>query len=159
MEPLAIPLSNPKTVAKWLVIKIQSSPKCPTRGRRSATGKSIPCGVVSKAGKKFRSAAYGLYANKKFLVQRSMTSHLVAAVWQLSGMAITITNHLAACCLSEMASCFTNDLPSVFCWVSQMASSHISSFIKMVFLQDKYGSLAPVFYLCAIIAAWTIKQS
>jgi hypothetical protein len=37
---------------------------------------------------------------------------LVAVFWQLSGMAIT------------------NDLPSVFCWVSQMASSHISSFIS-----------------------------
>src|SRR5450759_3764359 len=45
-------------------------------------------------------------------------------------MAITITNHLAACCLSEMASCFINDLPSVFCWISQMASSHISGSIK-----------------------------
>jgi hypothetical protein len=25
----------------------------------------------------------------------------------------------------------TNDLPSVFCWVSQMASSHISSYISL----------------------------
>jgi hypothetical protein len=64
-------------------------------------------------------------------MQRSITSHLVAvnqrlmspyfddlaewlckAFWQLGGMVIT------------------NDLPSVFCWVSQMASSHISSSIR-----------------------------
>ena len=35
-------------------LKIHSLPKCPTRGRRSATGKSSPCGVVSKARGKFR---------------------------------------------------------------------------------------------------------
>jgi hypothetical protein len=74
-------------------LKIQSSPKC-------------------KARKKFRSAAYGLYASKKFFPQRSITSHLVAVLWQRSGMAIT------------------NDLPSVFCWVSQMASGHFSSSIS-----------------------------
>jgi hypothetical protein len=50
-----------------------------------------------------------------------------------------ITNHLATVfrvpgqkfvgwLLSGMA--ITNDLPSVFCWVSQMASSHISSLIS-----------------------------
>jgi hypothetical protein len=52
MELLAIPLSNPKTVAKCLVIKIQSSPKC-------------------KARKKLRRAAYVLYVSKKFFTQRS----------------------------------------------------------------------------------------
>jgi hypothetical protein len=52
MEPLAIALGNQKTVAKWLVIKIQSSPKC-------------------KARKKFRRAAYDLYVSKKFFMQRS----------------------------------------------------------------------------------------
>jgi hypothetical protein len=39
-----------------------------------------------------------------------------------------ITSDLPACGLSRMA--ITNDLPSVFCWVSQMASSLISSFIS-----------------------------
>src|SRR5450631_3893242 len=66
MEPLAIPLSNPKTVAKWLVIKIQSSPKYPTRGRRSATGKSSPCGIVSKARKRGKQARRVAAARKKF---------------------------------------------------------------------------------------------
>jgi hypothetical protein len=61
---------------------------------------------------KFRSAAYGLYVSKKYFTQLSITSHLVAVFWQPSGMAIT------------------NDLPSVFCWVSQMASGHISSSIS-----------------------------
>jgi hypothetical protein len=79
--------------ALWVPLKIQSSPKC-------------------KARKKFRCAAYDLYVSKKVFPQRSITSHLVAVFWRLSGMAIT------------------NDLPSVFCWVSQMASSHISSFIS-----------------------------
>src|SRR5665811_1020202 len=65
-----------------------------------------------KARKKFRRAAYGLYVSKKYFTQRSITSHLVAVFWRPSGMAIT------------------NDLPSVFCWVSQMASSHISSSIS-----------------------------
>src|ERR1019366_4227302 len=74
-------------------LKIQGSPKC-------------------KARKKFRRAAYVLYVSKKFFPQRSITSHLVAVFWRLSGMAIT------------------NALPSVFCWVSQMASSHISSSIS-----------------------------
>jgi len=45
-------------------------------------------------------------------MQRSITSHSVAVFWRPSGMAIT------------------NDLPSVFCWVSQMASSLISSSIS-----------------------------
>ena len=36
---------------------------------------------------KFRSAAYGLYASKKFFTQRSITSHLVAVLWRPSGMA------------------------------------------------------------------------
>ena len=43
-------------------------------------------------------------------------------------MAITITNHLAACCLSEMASCFINDLAVIFGQPSQMASSFTSCF-------------------------------
>ena len=47
---------------------MQSSPKC-------------------KARKKFRRAAYGLYVSKKFFTQRSITSHLVAVFWRLSGMA------------------------------------------------------------------------
>ena len=36
-------------------LKIQSAPKCPTRGCRSATGKSSPCGIVRKALEKFAS--------------------------------------------------------------------------------------------------------
>src|SRR5450759_873376 len=36
-------------------LKIQSAPKCPTRGRRSATGKSSPCGIVRKTLEKFAS--------------------------------------------------------------------------------------------------------
>ena len=48
-----------------VLLKIQSSPKCPTRGRRSATGKSSPCGVVSKAWGKFRSAAYVLICKQE----------------------------------------------------------------------------------------------
>src|SRR4030067_3035463 len=35
---------------------------------------------------------------------------------------------MASCFISRMA--ITNDLPSVFCWVSQMASCHISSLIN-----------------------------
>jgi hypothetical protein len=81
---------------------MQSSPKC-------------------KARKKFRRAAYRLYVSKKFFTQRSITSDLAVVFRQPSRMAIT------------------NDLPSVFrvpgqklfgCWVSQMASSHISCFIS-----------------------------
>jgi hypothetical protein len=117
-------------------LKIQSSPKCPTRGRRSATGKNSACGVVSKARKtkfqcrvtfrlagtkKFasiryadclltplRRAAYGLYVSKKFFTQRSITSDLAAVVMQPSRMAIT--NHLATVFWlpSGMASCFTS---------------------------------------------------
>jgi len=49
-------------------LKIQSPSKC-------------------KAWRKFRSAAYGLYVSKKFFSQHSITSHLVAIFWQLSGMA------------------------------------------------------------------------
>jgi hypothetical protein len=49
-------------------LKIQSSPKC-------------------KARKKLRRAAYVLYVSKKFFTQRSITSHLVAVFWRLSGMA------------------------------------------------------------------------
>jgi hypothetical protein len=52
----------------WEPLKIQSSPKC-------------------KARKKFRSAAYGVYASKKFFLQHSITSHLVAVFWRPSGMA------------------------------------------------------------------------
>src|ERR1019366_1416531 len=69
-------------------LKIQSSPKCPTRGRRSATAKSSPCGIVSETRKKFRRAAYVGYVSKKFFTQRSITSHLVAVFWRL------ITSHL-----------------------------------------------------------------
>jgi hypothetical protein len=50
------------------LLKIQSSPIC-------------------KEWKKFRRAAYGLYVSKKFLPQHSITSHLVAVFWRLSGMA------------------------------------------------------------------------
>jgi hypothetical protein len=49
-------------------MKIQSSPKC-------------------KARNEFRSAAYGLYLSKELFSQRSITSHLVAVFWQLSGLA------------------------------------------------------------------------
>ena len=49
-------------------LEIQSSPKC-------------------KAQKKFRSAAYRVYVSKEFFSQRSITSHLVAVFWRLSGMA------------------------------------------------------------------------
>jgi hypothetical protein len=49
-------------------LKIQSSPKC-------------------KAREKFRRATYGLYVSEKFFSQRSITSHLVAVFWRLSGMA------------------------------------------------------------------------
>ena len=62
-------------------LKIQSSPKCPTRGRRSATGKNIPCGIVSKAREKFRRAAYELYVSKKFIPQRSSWDE----IWILRG--------------------------------------------------------------------------
>src|ERR1039458_4460867 len=51
----------------WEPLKIQSLPKC-------------------KARKKFCRAAYGVYASKKFFPQRSITSHLVAVFWRLSGM-------------------------------------------------------------------------
>jgi hypothetical protein len=57
MKQLAIPLSNQNTVAKWLVIKMQSSPK-------------------RKARKKFRRAAYGLYVSKKTKFQRRVTFRL-----------------------------------------------------------------------------------
>ncbi len=43
----------------------------------------------------------------------AITSDLASIVCLPSRMAITITNHLAACCLSEMASCFINDLAVV----------------------------------------------
>jgi hypothetical protein len=46
-------------------------------------GKSSPCGIVSKARKKFCRAAYGLYVSKKFFMQRSITSHLVAVFGNL----------------------------------------------------------------------------
>jgi hypothetical protein len=63
------------------------------------------------------------------------TEHSVNSTSGLSD----ITNHLATVfrvpgqkffgwLLSGMA--ITNDLPSVFCWVSQMASSHIRGFIS-----------------------------
>jgi hypothetical protein len=52
----------------WEPLKIQSSPKC-------------------KARKKFRRAAYVLDVSKKFFMQRSITSHLVADFGDLSGMA------------------------------------------------------------------------
>src|SRR5450759_1155295 len=68
-------------------LKIQSAPKCPTRGRRSATGKSSSCGVVSKERKKFHRDTYDLYVSKKFFMQRSITSHSVAVFWRPSGMA------------------------------------------------------------------------
>jgi hypothetical protein len=51
-----------------------------------------------------------------------------------------------------MASCFINDLPSVFrvpvqkffgCWVSQMANSYISSFISQMAITSR---LATVFW-------------
>ncbi len=48
-------LPQPKPMHKTSLLKIQSSPKCPTRGRRSAMGKSSPCGIVSKARKKICS--------------------------------------------------------------------------------------------------------
>ena len=44
--------------------KIQSSPKCSTRGRRSATGESSPCGIVSKA-RKWGKQASRLAAGRK----------------------------------------------------------------------------------------------
>src|SRR5450759_2009258 len=47
-------------------LKIQSSPKCPIRGRRSATGKSSPCGIVSKAQKRGKQARRVVAARKKF---------------------------------------------------------------------------------------------
>jgi hypothetical protein len=38
----------------------------------------------------------------------------------------------------------TNDLPSVFCWVSQMASSHISSYISVGgFIAEVEGRYGP----------------
>src|SRR5450756_2177916 len=83
----------------------------------------------------------------------SATQHnqpLGCRFWQLSGMAITITNHLAACCLSEMASCFINDLPSVFCWVSQMASSPTSCFTSQMAITNH---LATVFWLLSGMAS------
>ena len=40
-----------------------------------------------QGAEKFRRAAYGVYVSKKFFPQRSITSHLVAVFWQLSGMA------------------------------------------------------------------------
>ena len=76
-----------------------------------------------QGAEKIRRAAYVLYVSKKFFPQRSITSHLVAALWQLSGMAIT------------------NDLPSVFCWVSQMASSPISNSISWDEMWISRGSL------------------
>jgi hypothetical protein len=39
-------------------------------------GKSSSCGIVSKARKNFRRAAYILYVSKKFFPQRSITSDL-----------------------------------------------------------------------------------
>ena len=62
-------------------LKIQSSPKCKARkwGKQASR--------IAAARKKFRRAAYGLYASKKFFTQRSITSHLVAVFWQPSGMA------------------------------------------------------------------------
>jgi hypothetical protein len=73
----------------WEPLKIQSSPKC-------------------KAWKKFRRATYVLYVSKKFFSQRSITSHLVAVSWQLSGMAITNGLVVVSGQPSQMASSFTS---------------------------------------------------
>src|SRR5450759_3294685 len=59
-----------------------------------------------------------------------ITSHFAIVLWWLSGLAITITNHLAACCLSEMASCFTSQMASspTSCFTSQMAiTNHLAT--------------------------------
>gem|GEM_PF-4544611 len=49
-----------------------------------------------------------------------ITNHLATVVRLLSGMASSFTSRMA----------ITNDLTSVFCWVSQMASSRFSSIIS-----------------------------
>src|ERR1019366_8303173 len=62
-------------------LKIQSSPKCKARKRGKQASR------VAAARKRIRCAAYGGYVSKKFFMQRSITSHLVAVFWRLSGMA------------------------------------------------------------------------
>src|ERR1039457_5679965 len=89
---------------------------------------------------------------------------LCKAVCSPGRMAITITNHLAACCLSEMASCFINDLPSVFrvpvqkffgCWVSRMA---ITNDLPSVFCWVITSHLVVVFWQPSGMASSFISQ-
>jgi len=59
--------------------------------------------------------------------------HLVAVVWQLSGLAITndllsVNQRLMSPYFGDLA----DWLCKAFCWVSQMASSYISSFISQM---------------------------
>jgi hypothetical protein len=51
------------------------------------TSKNSEFAQMQGAGKNFAAPHIGLYVSKKFLPQRRITSHLVAVVWQLSGMA------------------------------------------------------------------------
>jgi hypothetical protein len=68
-------------VSENVDLKIQSSPKCKARKW------GMQASRIAAARKKFRRAAYDLYVSKEFFMQRSITSHLVAVIWQLSGMA------------------------------------------------------------------------
>src|SRR5450756_2417661 len=123
----------------------------PHKGRRSATGKSSPCGIVSYtwktkfqcrvtfrlAGtKKFCSAAYVSICKQGVFSQRSITSHLVAvnqrlmspslgdlAEWLCKAFWRLITNHLATV--------FRVPGQKFFGWLpSGMASSLTSSSIS-----------------------------
>ena len=81
---------------------IRYGEKHPVRSRQQGAEVGQAGKPRSGARKKFRSAAYVLYVSKKtkfqcrvtfrlavtkFITQRSITSHLAAVFWRLSGMA------------------------------------------------------------------------
>ena len=66
---------------------IRYGQKQPVRNRQQGAQRGKQASRVADARKKFSPRAYVLYASKKIFEQRSITSHLVAVFWRLSGMA------------------------------------------------------------------------
>src|SRR5450759_2282722 len=137
----------------------------PHKGRRSAAGKSSPCGIVSYARKtkfqcrvtfrlagtkKFCSAAYVSICKQGVFSHRSITSHLVAvnqrlmspslgdlAEWLCKAFWRLITNHLATVFWlpSGMANCFTS---SSISW-DEMWIFRGSLIIPVRIIRDSHG--------------------